>query len=239
MIHGSDDYSSAMLLLTTIKVQNVTSHVIVRHALARIPVRSPVMMTVATVNFQCTMLFYYVDTSRTWYPGMSTMFMEFGRALKPVSHQMGNLSEVQCNTPVQKRLPRCEHSTLVACSQDPKLVQCKEPCRGTMQCCGKECKSSCYICQHETAGAAFTIEDESTILRASHILHPCERRLYCEHLCGVACSQDHQCNTKCAQACRQRCAHYKCPDAMYLVLLVWSPVNGYALTSRVLLFAVQ
>ncbi|GBE80241.1 hypothetical protein SCP_0214510 [Sparassis crispa] len=121
------------------------------------------------------------------------------------------LESVKCQKLVRKQLPRCEHSVTVACSQDTTLVQCKEPCGGTLQCCSKTCKSTCNDCQRATAGAAFTVRSTNRINRTSHVAHPCERLLNCQHRCGLDCSQDHHCNTKCSHECRQRCIHHECP----------------------------
>lgn len=120
---------------------------------------------------------------------------------------MEHLNQVECTEEVRRRLPHCEHSATMKCSDDPGKVWCKILCGGTMQCCSKTCKSQCRSCQK----VSVDIENpQGRIQRTQHTSHPCERSLYCQHLCGLACSQDHHCNSACEGTCRQQCAHHKC-----------------------------
>lgn len=129
---------------------------------------------------------------------------------------MDHLDLVECTQRVTRRLPHCEHSTQMNCSQDPSTVQCKELCGGTTQCCSKRCKSQCSKCQKVTLTASGNTEQFGIIRRFQHAAHPCERLLYCQHLCGSACSQDHHCNPTCKKACRQQCAHTICKKRCYI-----------------------
>ncbi|KAI0375984.1 hypothetical protein BV20DRAFT_31266 [Pilatotrama ljubarskyi] len=130
-------------------------------------------------------------------------------AKKIPCHKLENLATVQCTQPVKKRLPTCEHSTMIACYRDPVSVRCREPCSGALECCSKTCKATCGDCQGVNVESPRTKSNKVT--RVHHVSHPCERPLYCEHRCSLPCSRDHECNTRCKETCRQQCAHHSCP----------------------------
>lgn len=119
------------------------------------------------------------------------------------------LDEAKCRTRVTKRLPRCEHSATMPCHKDPSKHRCTELCSGIMDCCGKTCKSRCNDCLNTTIHAT-TVVTIGPVTRTVHSRHPCERPLYCHHLCELDCSQDHQCNRSCKLGCRQQCGHQEC-----------------------------
>ena len=124
------------------------------------------------------------------------------------SHKMENLASVLCTENVRKQLPGCEHSAIMPCHKDPDSVRCHEPCRGALSCCSRTCKAHCGDCQTITRQ---TMENAPRkISRIHHQAHLCERTLYCQHKCGLACSQDHQCNSTCKEKCRQQCSHNHC-----------------------------
>ncbi|KAI0043384.1 hypothetical protein FA95DRAFT_405685 [Auriscalpium vulgare] len=124
-------------------------------------------------------------------------------------YMLEDLASVACTEKVTKKLPHCEHSTLALCSKDPASIRCQAVCGGMMACCSRACKSRCHDCQKVTSEARG--EDIGHPLqRTHHQGHPCERVLKCQHLCGLNCSEDHQCNSKCLKACRQRCTHQGC-----------------------------
>lgn len=128
------------------------------------------------------------------------------------SHELADLSSVKCRVPVLKRLPTCEHSATIGCSEDPATVVCTSVCSGQLGCCARPCRSKCSECQGITKAAMATDAPVTgRIPRSHHRSHPCERLLYCQHLCGLACSKNHECNTKCSQKCRQTCSHSSCP----------------------------
>ncbi|KAI5895259.1 uncharacterized protein SCHCODRAFT_01088480 [Schizophyllum commune H4-8] len=77
-------------------------------------------------------------------------------------HDMENLASVKCRVKVTKQLPLCEHSTMVECYRDPAKVNCK-------------------ACRQLTAPRAST-----RVERTNHQSHPCERKLYCQHLYMLA-----------------------------------------------------
>jgi hypothetical protein len=125
------------------------------------------------------------------------------------SHELDDLSEVQCDEIVVKQLPSCEHEVSAKCSTDPELIRCMAVCGGILACCGRNCRSRCHSCQ--TLNDPPVLQHGTTnILREHHVQHPCERRLYCEHQCDQPCSSDHACTTICKQPCRQVCPHARC-----------------------------
>ncbi|KAF5326320.1 hypothetical protein D9611_000022 [Ephemerocybe angulata] len=122
-------------------------------------------------------------------------------------HQMDLLDDVVCNARVEKRLPTCEHSAELSCSQDPATYVCRQPCNNAMECCGRTCNSDCSACQKLNAKPSIGNE---VIPRTHHQQHKCQKILFCAHSCANMCSQNHECTTACKEECRQECAHSKC-----------------------------
>lgn len=120
-------------------------------------------------------------------------------------HQLENLASIECKVKVDKRLPFCEHVTRMECSQDPANVQCEAICECSMPCCSRACPAPCFQCRTLTNPDA-----KKRVVRTAHVDHPCERLLYCQHLCNMPCAQDHQCNPQCTDECRMRCVHRWC-----------------------------
>ncbi|KAH9931167.1 P-loop containing nucleoside triphosphate hydrolase protein [Epithele typhae] len=135
--------------------------------------------------------------------------------------QLDNLDTVHCRERVTKTLPTCEHEVEMGCSEDPRQHYCRAPCSGIMGCCGRTCSASCFQCQslnqpapvenaaEDAQNAPVTVE---AIKRVEHSEHPCQRSLFCGHLCGKPCSTNHECTTDCKERCRQECAHARCKD---------------------------
>ncbi|KAL4242825.1 hypothetical protein ABKN59_011535 [Abortiporus biennis] len=124
-------------------------------------------------------------------------------------YKLDKLDSVVCDEQVLKKLPTCEHFATVSCSRNLSSVKCKATCGGILGCCSRACKSPCHKCQTRSNNL---IAGDGTIERKLHESHPCERMLYCQHLCGLACAQDHSCNTSCQQQCRQQCIHHHCTN---------------------------
>ncbi|KAK0199718.1 hypothetical protein DFS33DRAFT_1398406 [Desarmillaria ectypa] len=121
------------------------------------------------------------------------------------------LSSVFCREKVSKQLSLCGHDVTMRCSDDPQKHKCLKACGGTLSCCEKTCKSLCGDCTELNLPGAPGIHRFLKIKRILHKSHQCERLLFCQHKCGLDCSQDHECNTSCKQECRQRCSHHRCP----------------------------
>ena len=132
------------------------------------------------------------------------------------SHKLEDLRSVLCYQQVRKQLPHCEHSAVMPCHQDPETFHCTEPCRGVLSCCSRTCKAVCSECQKVTIERTESTVPTGKITRTSHRTHPCERMLYCQHKCGLACSQDHECNTACSEKCRQQCSHNRCTQPCHV-----------------------
>lgn len=99
----------------------------------------------------------------------------------------------------------------MACYKDPASATCAELCDKPMGCCSRKCKGRCGECQKLNLDVN-TVRRSGPIARINHTQHPCERSLYCQHLCGRPCHpKDEGCNSECKQSCRQRCVHHKCP----------------------------
>ncbi|KAI0696188.1 hypothetical protein BC835DRAFT_1272285 [Cytidiella melzeri] len=124
-------------------------------------------------------------------------------------HLYDDLGNVACMQDVRKRLPRCEHFAVMPCYQNPATFQCQESCGGAMDCCTRTCKSKCYDCQKLSLPTGS--DEVKMVLRSKHKPHPCERILYCQHLCGLDCHpKDEGCNPSCKGGCRQQCSHHRC-----------------------------
>lgn len=97
------------------------------------------------------------------------------------------------------------------CGQEPGQWTCQELCGGTMTCCTKTCKSRCMDCQMLSDPEPESNGGTKKIARSTHKTHPCERTLYCQHLCGLDCHpKENGCNPSCQGECRQRCSHHQC-----------------------------
>ncbi|XP_019734924.1 NFX1-type zinc finger-containing protein 1 isoform X2 [Hippocampus comes] len=138
----------------------------------------------------------------------------------------------ECPVSVEKIIPKCQHTQMVPCHQDPNTFTCKMPCQRTLQCghrcatwCGLPCGSGkCAVnvtfrlrCGHSQLAPCFyqTCEDEPTCAT------PCEQQLKCGHACRGTCGQCfngrfhapcfHQCDRllicshKCAVPCTRDC----------------------------------
>ncbi|OCH91424.1 P-loop containing nucleoside triphosphate hydrolase protein [Obba rivulosa] len=122
-------------------------------------------------------------------------------------YQLDDLSEVFCNVSVTRNLPHCDHLAVMRCSEEITNYMCRESCGGIMPCCGRNCAVSCHQCLALNVPPDHA---EGRIARLTHVTHPCQKSLYCGHLCGAPCSQDHTCTTVCKMECRQVCVHARC-----------------------------
>ncbi|KAH9887903.1 hypothetical protein C8Q73DRAFT_808008 [Cubamyces lactineus] len=147
----------------------------------------------------------YEDCGRCEFPIYNVVLPCGHTAQKVPCFQLEALSTIKCQTTVRKQLLYCEHVAMMPCHRDPGSVLCESLCKGNLQCCSKQCKSSCGSCQ------TLNTRGDTRVKRLHHQPHPCERLLYCQHKCGIACSSEHECNIKCKEPCRQQCVHHRCP----------------------------
>ncbi|KAI6040315.1 hypothetical protein EDC04DRAFT_3140449 [Pisolithus marmoratus] len=122
-------------------------------------------------------------------------------------HQLDTLDRVYCDYVLEKRLPHCEHSVDMECSQDAGDYRCKARCGELMSCCGKTCNAPCHDCQRTNDPHS---EEAGLVRRQNHLRHPCKKSLHCEHMCQEACSGNHEHTKRCMEPCRQACTHARC-----------------------------
>jgi hypothetical protein len=132
------------------------------------------------------------------------------------SYMLENLEAVFCVSQVSKRLTGCEHSAVMACSEDLSSFVCKEACGGLTDCCSGPCTARCHECQKVKQEKATVPLGSLPLVRLHHHSHLCQRLLKCRHPCGLPCSSDHSCNQECPKRCRQRCAHRKCEEPCWM-----------------------
>ncbi|KAK2915291.1 NFX1-type zinc finger-containing protein 1 [Channa argus] len=137
----------------------------------------------------------------------------------------------KCPVKVEKIIPRCQHTQMVPCHQDPKTFACQEPCQKMLPCghlcdsvCGELCTKNCkekitlmLKCGHSQTDACFyKTQTEKIKCRA-----PCTHQLKCGHACRGNCSKCYQgrfhspcfhrcerlliCSHKCKEPCTRDC----------------------------------
>lgn len=121
------------------------------------------------------------------------------------SHRLDNLEGVDCDFQMEKPLPTCEHTAVMACSQDPSQYRCSTRCGLAMTCCSKSCNAPCHVCQSQNS-----LQEDGKVKRTRHRAHPCESSLHCGHRCQEHCSEDHNHTLKCSKPCQQSCVHAQC-----------------------------
>ncbi|XP_028303349.1 NFX1-type zinc finger-containing protein 1 isoform X2 [Gouania willdenowi] len=132
----------------------------------------------------------------------------------------------KCSVKVEKIVPRCQHTQMVPCHQDPKTFVCQEPCLMLLQCghpcashCGEPCSScKCQVivtltleCGHSQQNACFY----KTQREEPACKNPCEHQLKCGHPCSGSCGKCSQgrFHVSCSQSCDRLliCSH-KCRE---------------------------
>ncbi|KAI0313808.1 hypothetical protein OF83DRAFT_1248643 [Amylostereum chailletii] len=155
-------------------------------------------------------LLCYEDCGQCMFP-IYDVTLPCGHVARSIScYALDDLSAVRCTERVEKPLRHCKHTATMACFQDPEKVDCDAICGGTMACCSRSCNSKCSQCQRLSLVPDAPVPS-GVIARVHHQPHPCERILKCQHVCGIDCSQNHECNGQCGKQCRQQCVHHKCP----------------------------
>lgn len=161
------------------------------------------MTRIAGVQLPCGHTKDYI----AWYVLLLQVISEQSSGLTNASsYQLDELDNIRCDVIVRKQLTHCEHEADTTCSVDPANILCERICDEILTCCGRSCKAQCHTCQRLNEGGGAAVP----VVRSKHLQHPCNKLLYCGHLCENACSEDHQCTTKCKGPCRQVCAHTAC-----------------------------
>ncbi|KAI0316338.1 AAA domain-containing protein [Amylostereum chailletii] len=156
----------------------------------------------------------HIAKTISWYNTLRNML-----ALLTVnfSHELDNLRLVECTEIVEKRLLHCEHTAMMACFEDPGKASCEAICDSAMTCCSRSCNAKCFQCQKLSIPPDAPVP-AGIIPRVRHESHPCDRILKCQHVCGLDCSPNHNCNGQCGQPCRQQCSprgYHACPKACW------------------------
>ncbi|KAM9361314.1 NFX1-type zinc finger-containing protein 1 [Symphorus nematophorus] len=137
----------------------------------------------------------------------------------------------ECLVKVEKVIPRCQHTQMVPCHQDPKTFTCQEPCQKLLHCghpcdslCGEPCTSKCKVkvtlklkCGHSQQDACFY----QTEIEEPECKTPCDHQLKCGHACRGTCGKCYQgrfhsscfhrcerlliCSHKCREPCTRDC----------------------------------
>ncbi|XP_047439999.1 NFX1-type zinc finger-containing protein 1 isoform X2 [Mugil cephalus] len=138
----------------------------------------------------------------------------------------------KCPVKVEKVIPRCQHTQMIPCHQDPKTFECQEPCQELLPCghpcdavCGQPCTWKCKVkvtiklkCGHSQKDSCFyKTENEGPECKT-----PCRHQLKCGHDCRGTCGKcfqgryhfpcSHQCERLliCSHKCREPCTR-GCP----------------------------
>ncbi|KIO21374.1 hypothetical protein M407DRAFT_80478 [Tulasnella calospora MUT 4182] len=136
-----------------------------------------------------------------------TMQLACGHPLRGQCWQMDRPEDLRCNAIVTKALPACGHTVEIACSEDPRSLQCQSRCDLSMPCCSKSCGARCSKCQDLN----HRVDRNGHVVRRRHARHPCGKDLRCLHQCGGDCSEEHDCSeVLCYDRCRRVCSHHAC-----------------------------
>lgn len=119
-------------------------------------------------------------------------------------YQTQDLGKIRCSVPVQKLVPKCDHTVEVACSRDvvSESFSCPNPCN-SMLACGHVCSGTCSSCQQRHVNDRIVVK---------HL--PCKKSCgkkfgTCNHICPRPCHDGKKCGP-CLAPCDVRCAHSKC-----------------------------
>ncbi|XP_014191465.1 NFX1-type zinc finger-containing protein 1 [Haplochromis burtoni] len=118
-----------------------------------------------------------------------------------------------CPVKVEKIIPKCQHTQMIPCHQDPNTFTCQEPCQKLLSCehpcesvCGLPCTSKCKVkvilklrCGHTQEDACFYKD----CIDKAECKAPCEHQLKCGHACRGTCG-------KCFQGRFHFACYHKC-----------------------------
>uniref|UniRef100_A0A8C2WIA0 Zinc finger NFX1-type containing 1 n=1 Tax=Cyclopterus lumpus TaxID=8103 RepID=A0A8C2WIA0_CYCLU len=154
---------------------------------------------------------------------------DLGHKCKLLCHEK---CPVKCPVRIEKIMPRCQHTQMVPCHQEPETFTCQEPCTERRHCghpcelvCGEPCTSPCNVevtltlkCGHSQQDACFF----KTHTQQPECRTACEEQLKCGHACRGSCGQCfqgrfhspclHNCDRLliCSHTCREPCTR-NCP----------------------------
>uniref|UniRef100_A0A8C1MGC4 Zinc finger, NFX1-type containing 1 n=1 Tax=Cyprinus carpio TaxID=7962 RepID=A0A8C1MGC4_CYPCA len=124
----------------------------------------------------------------------------------------------ECQVPLDKIIPSCQHSQRVPCHLDPAKFVCQEPCQKTLPC-GHPCKAACG--ESCTAQCKVTVQMQ---LKCGHVQEePCfissdpKRNTYCRTKCGTTLECGHPCPGTCHGCCQGRlhkACNHKCQQTL-------------------------
>ncbi|XP_039863592.1 NFX1-type zinc finger-containing protein 1 [Simochromis diagramma] len=139
------------------------------------------------------------------------------KILCDLGHKCPLLCHIECpkNCPVkvEKIIPKCQHTQMIPCHQDPNTFTCPEPCQKLLSCehpcesvCGLPCTSKCKVkvilklrCGHTQEDACFYKD----CIDKAECKAPCEHQLKCGHACRGTCG-------KCFQGRFHFACYHKC-----------------------------
>uniref|UniRef100_A0AAX7V2B9 RZ-type domain-containing protein n=1 Tax=Astatotilapia calliptera TaxID=8154 RepID=A0AAX7V2B9_ASTCA len=139
------------------------------------------------------------------------------KILCDMGHKCTLLCHIECpkNCPVkvEKIIPKCQHTQMIPCHQDPNTFTCQEPCQKLLSCehpcesvCGLPCTSKCKVkvilklrCGHTQEDACFYKD----CIDKAECKAPCEHQLKCGHACRGTCG-------KCFQGRFHFACYHKC-----------------------------
>ncbi|XP_069677368.1 NFX1-type zinc finger-containing protein 1-like [Periplaneta americana] len=110
-----------------------------------------------------------------------------------------------CQVPVIRNLPYCEHTGRMKCSQDLETYLCKKSCTKTLPCghpCPNVCSAKCGNCQ---------VRVVKRVSKCGHMMEVkcCEDPdpELCKSPCNRLLSCGHKCTTVCCAPCITKCLH--------------------------------
>ncbi|KAL8625015.1 hypothetical protein ACOMHN_012024 [Nucella lapillus] len=120
---------------------------------------------------------------------------------------------VHCLRKTEKLIPRCRHTQVMSCGQDPMTAQCRAACRQLLACghhcqnpCGQPCMRQCQVnVMAKVATCGHQHEARCWEKDTAHCSQPCGEELVCGHQCQGMCGECRRgrLHMACAQKCRK------------------------------------
>lgn len=107
-----------------------------------------------------------------------------------------NLAGVQCEQPVERKMPGCGHLLTIPCHENTNDIKCFHRCDSLLSC-GHNCRKLCWNCMQTKDHGSCSI--------------PCGRSFTtCSHRCDRPCHDGVPCSP-CDLPCDTHCKHSRCP----------------------------